>query len=464
MTDQVPSSVDPSPANASTSTAPTGSNPPATSPRNLLLTLGTNVVIMLLSVVSGSINARVLGPAGRGELAAIQTIPSALGMVALLGLPSAVGFFTARRPTEVRAFTKTAVLLFLLAAAPVIAIGYMILPMALAHQRGPVIAHARLYLLFVLLHLSYFPHMALQGLGRFATWNLLRPLPSLAGLGAVAFVASAPNPDAGIYARWFLLLQAACLPINYLVMWVSSSPAGAAPGFGARARELLRYGLPSALMIPAGLLNLQLDQMLMAAWLPSDRLGLYAVGTSWSNLMSPVFGALGSVVFPKLAAVRDPEVQRAMIGKSFRLAVLVVAILAIGLAALTPIVLPLLFGRSFGAAVTAALVLVVAAAVLNLGSLGAEVLRGIGAPRWPLFSQLAGLPVTIVLLCVLLPRWSVLGAAVSSLAAYAVVLAVSLTGVRRLVGLTMRDLLMPRREDIAALVSLGRGVISRTVR
>jgi O-antigen/teichoic acid export membrane protein len=418
---------------------------------------------MALSMVSGSINARVLGPVGRGEVAAIQTIPSALGMVALMGLPSAVGFFTARRPTEVRAFTKTGVLLFLLAAAPLIAVGYVILPTALAHQRGAVIANARLYLLFVLLHLSYFPHMALQGLGRFGTWNLLRPLQSLAGLGAVALVAIAPNPEAGTYTRWLLLLQAIGLPITYLVLWASSSP-GQASVSGARARELLRYGLPSALMIPAGLLNLQLDQMLMAAWLPSDRLGLYAIGTSWSNLMSPVFGALGSVVFPKLAAVRDREGQGALIGRSFRLAVLVVAILAIGLAGLTPFMLPMLFGHSFAAAVPAALVLVVAVAVLNLGNLGGEVLRGIGAPRWPLFSQLAALPVTIVLLCVLLPRWSVLGAAVSSLAAYAVALAVLMYGIRRLSGLTPRDLLMPRREDIATLLSLGRGVISRRVR
>ena len=406
------------------------------------MTLATNFGIMGLTVVTGSVNARVLGPTGRGELAAIQTIPSALGMFALLGLPSAVGYFSARRPAEVRAFTATAVAIFFIAVLPLMVSGFFWLPMAL--------------------HFGQFPYLALQGLGRFGIWNLLRPVPNLVGIVAMLVAYGTGAPSAGSFARWYLFLHALTIPFVFLVLWVNSKPGGEVTV--ARAKELLRFGLPSAVMVPAGLLNLQLDQMLMAAWLPSAELGLYVIGVSWSGLLAPVFGAFGSVVFPTLAAVHDRATQRVVVARAFRRAVLLVIILGAGLAAVTPFILPLLFGRSFKAVIPSALVLVGAAVILNLGNLSGEVLRGLGVPRWPLYSQFAALPVTVILLVVLLPRWSVLGAALSSVFSYAVVLAVSVSGIRQTIGLTLREMLVPRREDAASLWLFGRGVLSSFVR
>src|SRR5438132_5321302 len=90
---------------------------PLTRPkRALVLTLGTNFAVLALTVVSGTLNARLLGPRGRGELAAIQTIPAALAGIAVLGLPSAVGYFTARNPSEVRRLTVTGAAIALLSA------------------------------------------------------------------------------------------------------------------------------------------------------------------------------------------------------------------------------------------------------------------------------------------------------------------------------------------------------------
>jgi O-antigen/teichoic acid export membrane protein len=427
--------------------------------RSLLLTLATNFGIMGLNVVTGSVNARVLGPAGRGELAAIQTIPSVLGMLALIGLPSAVGYFSARRPDEVRAFTATAASIFFMAAGPVMIGGFFLLPFALSHQPHSVVENARLYLVFVALHFGHFPYVALQGLGRFGIWNLLRPVPNLVALAAVLGTYATGHPTAGTFARWYLLLHASTIPIVYGTLWLNSKPGGEVTV--DRARDLLRYGLPSALMMPAGILNLQLDQMLMAAWLPSVDLGLYVIAVSWSTLMSPIFGALGSIVFPTLAAAGDRDTQRILVGRSVRSAVLLVTLLGCGLAAVTPVLLPLLFGRSYAPAVGPALVLIAAAMLLNIGSLGHEILRGVGAPRWPMFSQLAALPVTVSLLVLLLPRWSIFGAAVSSVGAYAVILAVSLWGIRRTLALPLRDILWPRREDWQALWTVARGVVAR---
>ena len=43
---------------------------------NILLTMLANIGLILLGILTGSIAARLLGPSGRGELAAIQNWPN----------------------------------------------------------------------------------------------------------------------------------------------------------------------------------------------------------------------------------------------------------------------------------------------------------------------------------------------------------------------------------------------------
>jgi O-antigen/teichoic acid export membrane protein len=429
---------------------------------NLALTLGANLGILGLTMVSGTLNARILGPAGRGELAAIQTIPSFLGMLALLGLPSAVGYFSARRPAEARAFALTGVGMCLLASIPAMVAGYWLMPWALQGQPAYVVDEARHYLAFIALQaLVMLPYMALQGLGRFGLWNVLRLTPYLVALGAIALTVYGGNPSAGKFSVRYLLLYTLVAPLTFAALWSRSKANVAGPAGPHRARELLRYGLPSALMIPAGMLNLQLDQMLMAAWLPSQVLGLYAVSVSWSGLMYPAFGALGSIVFPTLAAVQDAAVQRALVGRSMRPAVIVVVLLGAGLALVTPFSFPLFFGKAFLPAVPTALILVVAGMVVSLNNLCGEMLRGLGAPRWPLYSQIAALPVTIGLLIALLPRWGTVGAAIASLVAYIVAGFVCIVGIMRTTGIPTRELLLPGRTDYLVILAASRGVLAR---
>ena len=68
-----------------------------------------------------------------------------------------------------------------------------------------------------------------------------------------------------------------------------------------------------------------------------------------------------------------------------------------------------------------------------------------------LIGQLAALPVTVVLLVVLLPRWSLVGAGVSSLAAYLTAGIVCVMGIRAESGLSIRAMLIPTAADLSML-------------
>jgi len=69
------------------------------------LTAAANLAIAVLSIVTGVVSARLLGPHGRGELAAIQTTPGFLASLAMLGMPEALTYFSAQEPEPARAGT-----------------------------------------------------------------------------------------------------------------------------------------------------------------------------------------------------------------------------------------------------------------------------------------------------------------------------------------------------------------------
>src|SRR5215510_15074894 len=65
---------------------------------NALLTLLANFVLAGIGLATGATVARLLGPHGRGELAAIQTWPMFIGYLSLLGTGNALVYYSAQEP------------------------------------------------------------------------------------------------------------------------------------------------------------------------------------------------------------------------------------------------------------------------------------------------------------------------------------------------------------------------------
>ncbi|HEX2680299.1 MAG TPA: polysaccharide biosynthesis C-terminal domain-containing protein, partial [Candidatus Dormibacteraeota bacterium] len=76
-----------------------------------------------------------------------------------------------------------------------------------------------------------------------------------------------------------------------------------------------------------------------------------------------------------------------------------------------------------------------------------------------LVASIAGLAATVALDLTLIPRYGFAGAAVASSVAYTVTLAVNLTWVVRNSQLTLAQLLVPTRADVALLVRRLRAVV-----
>lgn len=417
---------------------------------SVLVTVAANAVSALVALATGTLVARLLGPAGRGELAAIQTWPTFIATIAMLGLPDALVYFSARDHKHAGRYLGSAVVLNLLASVPFLCAGYLAMPYLLAAQTPAVVAAARWYLLLIpLFTVVAMPLHPLRGLNDMSVWNALRLAPNFGWLGVLLFaaVAGTANPEwlAGGHLVMLVVLAAP-------VLWIVRKRI---KGSLAPVREdwspMLRYGIPSAAGAVPQVLNLRLDQMLMAAFLPPAALGLYVVAVSWSAAAAPLLSALGIVLFPRVASEGAVEARARILAKAARLSGLLAASLSVLLLAATPVAIPLLFGAEFRSAIPVALVLIAAGVVSSLNQILQEGTRGLGRPQLVLWSEFAGLAVAAAALTVLLPRFGIIGAAFASLLSYLAVTLLLAVQIRSVTGTQISELLVPTRNDVRTL-------------
>ncbi|NPV76931.1 MAG: oligosaccharide flippase family protein [Anaerolineae bacterium] len=383
------------------------------------LVMGTNIVIAAIGFVTGILSARILGPAGRGELAAIQTFPSFIAAIAMLGMPEAVVFFTSQKPHKAGEFLASALAVVAIFLCPIFGLGWFLLPSLLKAQDPQILLAARIYLAGAMIaYMSNgLPHQLLRAVGSWKSWNLIRILPNVIWLITLVSALIFPmlaNPtkvsQIFIIGSWLILLPT----------WILVKKRLAQPGKVniQNFKPMLAYGLPAALSLIPQTLNLRMDQILMAAVLAPVHLGQYVVAVSWSAAASPILNAIGPVLFPSLGALADPKKKVSLLRAVIPQYSVLVLTTTVAISIVTPIMVPLLFGEQFRQAVVPAIILVIANAILSLNTLLGDALKGMGLTGKVLTADLIGLVATTIFLMIFIPLYGIIGAAIASLVVY----------------------------------------------
>jgi O-antigen/teichoic acid export membrane protein len=405
-------------------------------------TLTANVVLAGLAAATGVISARILHPAGEGELAAIQTWPLLLGTLAMLGLDTALVYFIARQPERGRQFTSTAVLIGLLSSLAIGAVAWFVLPFVLRAQPAQVVSAARVFLLIGGIYaLVGIPHGSLRGAHSFTAWNLFRIVPGISWLCMLVASYLVGQPSAIPLSRWYLAGSLVC-GLPFLVV-VNRKLKGPLRPDAQLVPKMLRFGLPSAVTSLPLTVNVQFDQLLIIAFLPARSLGLYVVAVSWSAGVVPLLQALGSVLFPHVSAERDVGRQGHLLATALQSGALVAVVTSVPFMLLAPFALPLVFGSVFAPSVPSALVLVPASAILAWARIAEAGLQGLGHPTIVLVAEAVAALVTVAGLVVFLPTNGIFGAALASLLGYSTIAVFTVVAIRRSTRQEIRSLVIP---------------------
>jgi O-antigen/teichoic acid export membrane protein len=429
--------------------------------RSIVVTTLTNCCGVVLALGTSAILARTLGPAGRGEYAAILNWVSASAAFGQLGLGYAIPCHVASSSTRTRAIATSGVLIAAVATTIVTAVVWGCLPWLLRAQSQQTVDTARQVLPALALAIAVYAALlaVLQGLGRFSTWNVMRLSQGVGWLVILICCAALGLRTASAYTRASTASYLVLLPIAAVLIARSTKFA---PWTDRRSfRDLLRYALPSWVASLPLFLTRRLDQLALAAFAAPHVLGLYAVAASVTSLLGTFVAAVANVALPHLAGVAAQEERRRLAAKYVRTTVLITvlagALLFFGL----PVLIAIFFGRRFYPAIPVASILTVAAVADGVGRVAEDALIGFGSPRALLKAELLGGGVVAGCLALTLRVSPLYGAAFSAAAGYAVAALVAVWECRALVGGNWSDYLAPRRADLAALVSTAQHTLSR---
>ena len=413
----------------------------------VVITMLTNLGLAVLALITGLLAARSLGPTGRGELAAIQTWPTFLATVAVLGIPEALVYLSARESKSANRLLATALLITTITSIPFVIAGYFILPYVLRAQTPAIIQVARgyLWLIPIMASIGMMPNV-LRGRNDLGYWNLLRCLPSVVWFLALVIGAVVFTPSPRMLAYGYLIgFSTLLLPYAWVINRRVPGPYNFSIGF---IRPLLMYGLPLMLSIFPYTLNLRLDQMLMTGLFTPNILGFYAVAVAWSSAMTPLVSALPAVMLPQIAGTLDPRDQIRQLAQLVRIGSLFAVLICIFVMVITPLVLPLLFGADYRPAVFAAMILTLAGGIFGINALLESSAQSLGKPKFILIAELIGLAVTVLLLWLLLRQYQTVGAAIASLASYSTAFIVMIVLIIRSTNLHIRDLFIINQIDL----------------
>ena len=397
--------------------------------RTVLANCSARLLAILGLTLATVLVARTGGPSAVGEYALLRMMPGLIGVLCVLGLPGALAFFLAEPRRELPrlwptlmaigfagALTGTALWV---AAAPLIAKVFF------PHEAPWLIAVAGATVasqLFLTLGKT-----ALQGLedrrggdAVIAAEELaFLPcfvLPLLVGIHGIAAIII------GLGLADLVVAVDAWRRVSRRLGWRRFGLAGNGYGWWGRpdrvlGKQVASYGLRGQVGGLITLLNLRLDVAILGAVAGPAILGGYAVASKYAELLRLPGTALTWVFYPRLAKLEQNQaagVARRMI----RPALVGIVVAAVPVALLASPVMRLLYGASFGSAVTPARVLVAGMILAGASGVASAYLYGRGTPGLNSIVLGVGLAITVVLDVTLIPRYGALGAAVASTAAY----------------------------------------------
>jgi O-antigen/teichoic acid export membrane protein len=411
-------------------------------------TYATSLFIQVCTILQGALLARLLGPQGRGELAAIQLWPGIFASIGLLGINMALTR-RAGKTNDTAPLIKSALYISCITGICTAMICMFFLPYLIPAEMRKILPVATIFLLYIPLN-----HMALnllgidQGAGDFKLFNFTR-----AQIYPVFF--------AGLILTWFFAE-------NKLLWVVISLLAGNLTVAATRiilkwsalrqqikpvsSRLLLREGLPYQITTIFSLFSQYIDQILLLWLLTPSELGLYVVARSSSSVIASLPASLGIVSLSEAARL-DKSNGFYPLARMIRRGGILSGVLALLFVPFLPYLIPLVYGNKFNNATPVALILLLGIVCSGLSNIIEQSLLGHGKPLYGITAKAAGIIAILVAGSVGAHFWGLVGIGVgftlSQIVVFFVYMVISLNFFEN----SKFSLFLPKLNDLVILVS-----------
>lgn len=378
-----------------------------------------------LLVISGPLVARMLGVAGRGQLAALLIWPVLLVSFGCLGVPTACAYYLSRYPSRERRLLGHACRLFAMQAIILTTLVACIFTVWLRGQPLEIKLAAVPLGAMVLSDLIYtYAVSILQGTRRFTAFNVCRVLPPALYTAGVVVLFLAGEHRLFLVALIYFTTSALATVVPVALVLQRARPDWTAiAGLNA---SLLSFGVRGLLGSVSPVDTLPIDQLAIALFLSPVSLGLYVVGAAFSNLPRFVAKSVGMIAYPTIARTHAQGRGAGLVWLFFGAVTALNVIAAIALILMMPVLVHVFFGAAFAGAVPIARLLVVGTTIMASRQILLEGLRGLGRPGATSIAETAMYPWLLASAPILMLHYGAAGLAAALIIAYSVSLIVAM--------------------------------------
>lgn len=402
-----------------------------------------------LAFVTSAIVARKLGPAGNGVYT-IATLTAALVVqLTSLGVPPANTHFVASGRFRLSSMLVNSAWLALALTGLVLA-GAWILSVS-STGLGAMPHDGRTALIWTValaapagLVAAFFSAIVL-GQRRFMVYNSIQLLRHGATLVILLILWSVLHSAllAALTSFTVSLVVAATVSVCAVSKAFESARGPDLPAL----RASIAYGLQAYAANLLHLLTTRLGVILVSVFLGAEAVGQYGVALLVAEVPLLISGSAGQVIFPLVSATHSRSEAAELSIAVVRQSVLSVVILAFGVWLCGQLVFTRSLGTDYDQALRTLPPLLLGVVVLSVPGVLSNDLAGRGRPDITLLAAGAALVVAVLLNLVLIPRFGLVGAALSSIATHSCTALVVAREFLKYAKASWRDLVVPRASD-----------------
>lgn len=211
--------------------------------------------------------------------------------------------------------------------------------------------------------------------------------------------------------------------------------------------EQIKYGAQGQIANMAALFNYRLDQFLVAAFVSRAGVGHYTVAVGFGESVWWVSSSVAMVLLPRLTSIEKERAEE-MTPLVCRNTLLVSLVAAIGLVAISPWAIEILFGSEFDKSVLPMILLMPGIVAASASRVLGTYFFSQGRIILNTYITFIALGATLALDFALIPWLEVEGAAIASSIAYVIALIATLYWYQKLSGRSPAEVLFPRPSDI----------------
>ena len=416
----------------------------------VIQTTASKSLILGLQAGTGILTARILGPAGRGELAAMILWPLFVANVTTIGVPSSLIYQLRMGASERNRIVTTGFAISVIIGIAAAAAAAWLLPWWLHQYSAGIVHAAQCFLLTVpICSMTLAGRAILEASHDFSASNAIQILTPFATLiGLLLFIAIHQfNPYTAALAY-----IAASVPAFSLMLWRVGRTGVRVVGIQITVlRTILQYGIRSYGIDILGTLALQVDQVLVVSLLSAGAMGSYVVVLSLSRMLNVFQTSVVMVLFPKAAGHSVQKVIN-MTGNAVRISGLITVGCGICLCLAGPALLRIVYGPEYEGAAGALRILILEAILSGITFVLAQAFMALNRPGVVTLLQGVGLSLSVPMMLLLIPRYGMYGAAISLLVSTTVRLLFVFAGFRVFLK-TSSPRLLPSLQDIQEFIS-----------